>query len=125
MKDIFKITRGKIILAFLITISPIGSAILSGILSRLGPMTGLDQIPYVMTIARYFFNIIFFPFNFNILVGHYIQTIGMRLLGDSLYMGGTLSSFLFYFLYFLMQFAYSFILGSMILIFISQFQKNK
>ncbi|GEM_PF-5807904 len=123
MKYLFKITLPKIILAFFITILPIGIRILLAVSSRLTPISAPDQSPYLIKIALYFSRALFFPF--DILIGNSILASGVGLFRSSLYLGGTFPSLFIYLLYFLMQFVYSFVLSSIISIIIFQFQKNK
>ena len=129
MKSLFKITLPKIILAFVLIVLPIGIRILSlftifsSTLAPLTPTSASNKISFLITTTLYVSHIIFLPF--NAIIGNFILLTGAELLGDSFYIGGTLTSVLFYCLYFIMEFLYSFILSSFIFIVISQFQKAK
>jgi len=89
--------------------------------SHITPMATPDKVPSLITMALYSFHILFLPF--DIIIGDFILAAGIRLLGDSFYFGGILS-LLIYFLYFLMQFVYSFLLSSALFVSISHFQRK-
>jgi hypothetical protein len=117
MKNFFKLTWAKVIIAIVLVLLPFAVMVLEHFaVSSLPPDLTLDQTPAFVTIPSALSNLLFFPY--YLVIGRPFGLLGIALFGDAFYFSGTVA-LLFLLIGGLLSLGYSYLIASTVMYIVS------